>query len=331
MISWDYIEGPVGAYFFTGFGKRIWLFGDRHVLSFACATTKGLEGSRVGRLEHVIADLAPQMEMNGKTLDVLVEAQPLGIEREQDVRVQHDVSNYMDTLNVFLGMCHVKGACSYPNVRFHAADARKYIDILDNLLGVAVRASSAMFNILKTDYVPWTDVSDEIIREIASVLVVEKDIPVMEVFIDFFSEKGCTTVRDVFNELLDMANILDMVDEIENESHKAFMVEYIRGQLQGAGPDSVGFLTMKLDDVLKNERNTVYFLCQMMEDTDWIMEVPLLATLLWGDVSNAIVFAGFMHIKQIATHMEALGFDLEFEHLDLDSQCMLWPGTGPLL
>ena len=329
MISWDYIEGPVAAFLLTSRGKRIWLFGDRHVLSYACATDKGLEGMRIGRLEHVIADLAPQMENQGQTLDVMVEVGPLRIEKGTVVQVSHRVDTYMESLNVFLGLCHFENSCTYPNIRFHAADARKTVDQLDRLLSVATRASSAMWNQTKYDDISLTAVSDEIVREVGSVLTHE-DMEIISDFIDFFRERSCKTVRDVFDQLLEMASVNKAVADVRETPYENAMMNYLDHKIHSANPETVRLFTLDLNDVMENERNTVYFLCQTMEETDWIMEIPLLSTILSSQVENAIVMAGFVHIERIVEQLQSLGFSLEFEHVDLESQCMLWPGTDSL-
>lgn len=333
---WDYIEGPVSAYLWEGSdGRKIWLFGDRHVTTSGCIT-RCVDG-RVGRLEHVIANLADDFEVRRKVLHVLVERSQVTLpvfEEGQETHIQFSGATYMDTLNTFLFGCHgCSSACYYPNVRFHATDARQTHEPFNAIMQVATGCSSAFFQKFTStddasDHVSWSDVPNDVIDRIYEEDLTKEDLETVAWALGEYT--GEETVSDLFLRTMEIVGVLGVIEET---SQKDFFVQYIREQLDGITPDLAGFFRRRLADIDVNDRRgIVTFLCDWMDAADLLMDTYTLAKILVDGLESAIVLCGFVHVDTLNGLMEKLGFTLLFSHEISGDQCLDMRGAPhPLL
>ena len=126
----DFLQGPIYVDVWEGHGKLILNFADYHEFKEACEF-KQCTNTRIGRMDHFLADWSRALDTRGKRVDCFVESQyPPNPEDIEQQPKHHFVDNYLSFLVLSMWPCYASAekcasSCYYPNLRLHNVDARK--------------------------------------------------------------------------------------------------------------------------------------------------------------------------------------------------------------
>lgn len=187
-----YLQGPVSIYCWKVKEKTIWIFGDQHVVSEDCGKNKDkvyLEDLIKSELENVKPDY----------IDLFLEHDfSTRFVKEKEISYIYRVSN------TFRNCYMPRKKCLYKNLRIHAADRRRELEPLHNIIALCHELNGYMF---------YCNTFEE---KVNTLLTLQFDVKAVLNYLKEINQQ-CHNIDDCYTTLYNILKIHKQLSKIEDK------------------------------------------------------------------------------------------------------------------